>query len=69
MSEHSLRRTLEASVWCVLCYRNTPRGADTAELGPCLVCTARAEAELEAMRNKQAEEQKRHPGLFDEPVL
>jgi hypothetical protein len=41
MSEHFTRATVEASVWCPACRRDTIHRIDSGQRGPCLVCMAK----------------------------
>ncbi len=57
MPEHYTRNTIEATVWCNRCNRDTQHRVDGGRRGPCLECLKKLEIENEAERLRRGIEQ------------
>jgi hypothetical protein len=59
MSEHYNKQTVEATVWCARCGKNTPHRVFDGRRHHCLICAALREAE--------SQRAKRQGELFKKP--
>lgn len=56
MPEHFTRNTVEASVWCGKCGRDTMHRIDGVKRGPCLDCIKLLELQHGIPRTKEPEQ-------------
>jgi hypothetical protein len=71
MPEHYTKNTLEATVWCNRCGKDTQHRIDGGRRGPCLECMRKRELQNEYERIKRgleqeqkAERESKTPKLF-----
>jgi hypothetical protein len=52
MSEHYNKQTVEATVWCARCGKNTPHRVFDGRRQHCLICAALREAESQRAKRQ-----------------